>query len=76
MRPTSSASLASFTRQMMWVAAAFGAPIDPRWPVPEQGSRGRPGRAPTRAATSAVRSLAAAEGRTPCRPLPGSTISA
>ena len=72
MRQSLSASLASVTRQMMWIAAAFGAPIDPRWPVPERPAHSRPRRVSLRR----TRNVPAAGGRDRCLPSPESTISA
>ena len=76
MTPSSERILARIAHHLIWIPWVFGAPVDPRWPVPLGASSGRPARPSTRRGPRPAASVLETGGRAPCRPSPGSTISA
>ena len=76
MTPSSERILARIAHHMIWIPWAFGAPIDPRWPVPPRNASGRPEAAPARHVPRPARPVAAAGRGRAWRPSPAPTTSA
>jgi hypothetical protein len=75
MSPSSERILARIAQHTIWIPWAFGAPVDPRWPVPSRASSDRPVRPSTRPEPRAAHVVLQVGRRTPCRSSE-STISA